>query len=167
MTRGTEVTVNAFYKHSRIKQYLKEGRALRIKTVVNSPTDLGVQRRLHNLAELVEKAKGANRRLLELQRAGQGCAMKTALWERISPPSPEEGQRTGALRFGDQGAMALAGALCVALNTVVGFTNKSLRAFVSELLAGPYSTSQMTYDLRAPTASKAWSSASNTPTATP
>jgi hypothetical protein len=148
VTRGTEVTVNAFYKHSRIKQYLKEGRALRIETVVNSPTDLGVQRRLHNLAELVEKAKGANRRLLELQRAGQGCAIETALWERISQPSREEGQRTGALRFGDQRAMALAGALCVALNTVVGFTNKSLRALVSQLLGGPYSTSQMTYDLR-------------------
>ena len=148
VTRGTEVTVNAFYKHSRIKQYLKEGRALRIETVVNSPTDLGVQRRLHNLAELVDKARGANRRLLELQRAGQGCAIETALWERISQPSLEEGQRTGALRFGDQRAMALAGALCVALNTVVGFTNKSLRALVSQLLGGPYSTSQMTYDLR-------------------
>jgi hypothetical protein len=36
----------------------------------------------------------------------------------------------------------------VALNTVVGFTNKSLRALVSQLLEGPYSTSQMTYDLR-------------------
>jgi len=148
VTRGTEVTINAFYKHSRIKQYLKEGRALRIETVVNSPTDLGVQRRLHNLAELVEKAKGANRRLLELQRAGQGCAIETALWERISQPSREEGQRTGALRFGDQRAMALAGALCVALNTVVGFTNKSLRALVSQLLDAPYSASQMTYDLR-------------------
>jgi hypothetical protein len=148
VTRGTDVVVNAFYKHSRIKQYLKEGRALRIETVVNSPTDLGVQRRLRNLAELVEKAKGANRRLLELQRAGQGCAIETALWERISQPSLEEGQRTGALRFGDQRAMALAGALCLALNTVVGFTNKSLRALVSQLLAGPYSSSQMTYDLR-------------------
>jgi hypothetical protein len=148
VTRGTDVTVNAFYRHSRIKQYLKEGRALRIETVVNSPTDFGVQRRIHNLAELVEKAKGANRRLLELQRAGQGCAIETALWERISQPSREEGQRTGALRFGDQRAMALAGALCVALNTVVGFTNKSLRALVSQLLEGPYSTSQMTYDLR-------------------
>ncbi len=44
--------------------------------------------------------------------------------------------------------MALAGALCVALNTVVGFTNKSLRALVSQLLGGPYSSAQMTYDLR-------------------
>ena len=148
VTRGTEVTVNAFYKHSRIKQYLKQGRALRVETVVNSPTDFDVPRRLIHLAELVEKARGANRRLLELQRAGQGCAIETALWERISQPSLEEGQRTGALRFGDQRAMALAGALCVALNTVVGFTNKSLRALVSQLLDGPFSSAQMTYDLR-------------------
>src|SRR6266545_7975693 len=39
VTRGVDVTVNCFYKHSRIKQYLKEGRALRIETVINSPTD--------------------------------------------------------------------------------------------------------------------------------
>ena len=44
--------------------------------------------------------------------------------------------------------MALAGALCVALNTVVGFTKKSLLALVSELLGGLFSSSQMTYDLR-------------------
>ena len=43
---GTEVNVNAFYRHSRIKQYLKDGRALRIETVVNDPGDLGCLRRL-------------------------------------------------------------------------------------------------------------------------
>src|SRR6266545_3937464 len=41
VTRGTDVIVNVFYRHSRIKEYLKEGRALRIETVVNSPGDLG------------------------------------------------------------------------------------------------------------------------------
>ncbi|MBX9639795.1 MAG: hypothetical protein K2X97_08725 [Mycobacteriaceae bacterium] len=35
LTYGTEVNVNAFYRHSRIKQYLKDGRALRIETVIN------------------------------------------------------------------------------------------------------------------------------------
>ena len=148
VTRGTDVTINAFYKHSRIKEYLKEGRALRIETVVNSPTDLGVQRRLINLAELVDKARHANRRLLECQRAGQGCAIETALWERISHPSLQEGQRTGALRFGDPRAMALTGALCIGLLSVVGFTNKTLRGLVSQLLDGPYTRNQMTYDLR-------------------
>jgi hypothetical protein len=38
VTRGVEVTVNVFSKHSRIKQCLKEGRALRVETVINSPT---------------------------------------------------------------------------------------------------------------------------------
>jgi hypothetical protein len=32
--------LNAFVKHFRIKQYLKDGRALRIETVVNDPYDL-------------------------------------------------------------------------------------------------------------------------------
>ena len=62
ITRGTEVTVNAFYKHSRIKQYLKDGRALRVETVVNAPGDLGCQRRLHNLDELQARARAINAR---------------------------------------------------------------------------------------------------------
>ena len=150
VTRGTEVAVNVFYQHSRIKQYLKEGRALRIETVVNSPTDLGCQRRLRNLDQLQAEARAANRRLFTIQRVGQGCAIQTATFERISQPSVEEGQPTGALRFGDPRVMALAGALCILLNTVVGFTNRSLRAQVSGLLGGgsTYTAAQMTYDLR-------------------
>jgi hypothetical protein len=148
VTRGVEVAVNVFYQHSRIKQYLKEGRALRIETVVNSPNDLGCQRRLRNLDQLQAKARAANHRLLTIQRVGQGCAIQTATFERISQPSVEEGQQTGALRFGDPRVMALAGALCILLNTVVGFTNRSLRAQVSGQLGGAYTSAQMTYDLR-------------------
>ena len=43
--------------------------------------------------------------------------------------------------------MALAGALCIALNNVVGFTNRSLRAQVSQLLGETYTRNQMSYDL--------------------
>ena len=42
--------------------------------------------------------------------------------------------------------MALVGALCFALNAV-GFTHRSLRAHVSQLLGAPYNTNQMSYDL--------------------
>src|SRR4029450_9193326 len=100
------------YKHSRIKQYLKEGRALRVETVVNSPTDLGCQRRLRNLDQLQAEARAANRRLLTIQRVGQGCAIETALLARISQPSLQEGQRTGALRFGDPRVGAAPCACC-------------------------------------------------------
>ena len=37
---ATGVTLNIFYKHSRIKQYMKDGRALRIETVINDAYDL-------------------------------------------------------------------------------------------------------------------------------
>lgn len=146
--RGTEVSMDFRYQHSRVKQYLKEGRAFRIETVINKPSDIGVRSRLEHLPELVEKARGVNRRLLEIERAGQGCAIGSALFERIHQPFVREGQRTGALRFGDQRAMALAGALCLMVHAVTGFTNASLRGLVAGLLGRDYSTNQMSYDLR-------------------
>ena len=54
---GTEVKMDFRYKHSRVKQYLKEGRALRIETVINKPSDIGVLARLEHLPELVAKAR--------------------------------------------------------------------------------------------------------------
>jgi hypothetical protein len=145
---GTEVQIDFSYKHSRVKQYLKQGRALRIETVINKPSDIGTLARLEHLPELVEKARQVNDRLLNIERAGQGCAVGSALFERIHQPHNCEGQRTGALRFGDQRAMALAGALCLVVHAVTGFTNKSLRGQVAGLLGSDYSRSQMTYDLR-------------------
>ena len=44
--------------------------------------------------------------------------------------------------------MALAGALCAIVHTITGFTNRSLRARVATLLGEPYSSNQMSYDLR-------------------
>jgi hypothetical protein len=60
-----------FYKHSRIKQYLKDGQAMRIETVVNSPRDLGCLARLPHLGELQAKARAANRLLVPLTAANQ------------------------------------------------------------------------------------------------
>ncbi len=131
-----------------LERNLKEGRALRIETVINDPRDLDVARRLQHLPELEAKARQVNHRLLMIERAGQDCAIETALFERISQPYAREGQRTGALRFGDPRVMALAGALGVMVHVVSGFTNKSLRSLVAGLLGADYTANQMTYDLR-------------------
>jgi hypothetical protein len=145
---GTQVQLEFRYKHSRVKQYLKEGRALRIETVINKPSDVGCLARLHNLPAIVAKGREVNDRLLTVERAGQGCAIGSALFERIHQPYIREGQRTGALRFGDPRAMALTGALCCFVHAIAGFTNHSLRGLVAGLLGRDYSRSQMTYDLR-------------------
>jgi hypothetical protein len=144
---GVEVKMDFAYKHSRVKQYLKEGRAFRIETVINKPRDIGCNARLEHLPELIARCRQVNRRLLEQERAAQGCAIGDDVFDRLHQPLTE-GQRTGAFRFGDTRAMALCGALCVVANTVTGFTNKSLRGLVAGLLGTDYSANQMTYDLR-------------------
>ena len=148
VSRGTDVRVDFRYKHSRIKQYLKGGRALRVETVINKTADLSVKARLEHLPELIDKARAVNQRLLMIERAGQSCAIGSALFERIHQPYHDEGHRAGALRFGDSRVMALVGALCCVLPAVTGFTNKSLRGLVAGLLGPDYSTSKMSYDLR-------------------
>jgi hypothetical protein len=148
VTHDTQVSVNAYFKHSRVKQYLKDGRALRVETVVNSPDDLGCKRRLVHLDELQAKARAINARLLDTERVGQGCVLASPAFERVALSSvTAEGRRAPALRFGDPRVMALLGALCLTLNAVVGFTNRSLRAQVNHLLGEDYTRNQMSYDL--------------------
>jgi hypothetical protein len=143
------VVLNLFYKHSRIKQYLKDGKAMRIETVINAPRDFRCNARLPNLEALQAKARAANHRILEAERAGQGTVLASPAFERIAHPSADaDGRRTPALRFGDPRVMALAGALCTTLFAATGITNKSLRALMTGLLHTPYTPGQMTYDLR-------------------
>jgi hypothetical protein len=142
------VTSSAFWRHSRVKQYLKDGRALRVETVVNSPDDLGCARRLHNLPELQARARAINGRLLETERAGQGCVFDSPAFARISQPTlTEDGRRAPGLRFGDPRVMALAGALASTVCAVTGITNKSLRALMTGLLGTAYTMNQASYDL--------------------
>jgi hypothetical protein len=142
------VTLNVFYKNSRLKQYLKEGIALRIETVVNQPRDLGCNRMLANLPELQAKARAINARLLHTETAGQGTALVSPVIERITRPTlTGEGRKAPALRFGDLRVQALAGATAAMLFTVTGITNRSLRALMTGLLHRPYSMNQASYDL--------------------
>jgi hypothetical protein len=142
------VTVNVFYKHSRAKQYLKDGRAMRIETVVNDTTDLGVLRRLEHFDELSAKARAINTRILHAERVGQGTVLASPAFERIAHPSVEDGRRAPALRFGDPRVQALAGALATTVYAATGITNRSLRALMPALLAADtYTASQASYDL--------------------
>src|SRR6266851_2186234 len=111
------VTLNVSCKNSRVKQYLKDGVALRIETVVNSPDDLGCRRMLSNLPELQAKARAINDRLLHTETAGKGMVLVSPVIERITRP------------------------------TVTGITNRSLRALMTGLLHRPYSMNQASYDL--------------------
>ena len=97
INRDTDLTMNVFFKHSRAKQYLKDGRAMRIETVINSPTDLDCQRRLTNLAELQTKGRAINRRVLDTERVGQVCVLASPAFERVAVPTlTADGRRAPA-----------------------------------------------------------------------
>ena len=135
---GSEVRLDFAYKHSRVKQYLKDGRALRIEAVINKPSDLDVLARLQHLPELIEKARQVNQRLLIIERAGQSCAIGTALFERIHQPytrgpTNRSPPLRGSTRHGS-GRRTLN-----PLHAVTGFSNKSLRGHVAGQLGHKYS----------------------------
>jgi hypothetical protein len=142
------VTLNVFYRHSRLKQYLKDGVALRIETVVNDPKDLRCNRLLANLPQLQDKSRAINDRLLDTETVGQGTALVSPVIERITKPTvTDDGRKAPALRFGDLRVQALAGAIANMLMAVTGITNKTLRGLMTGLLHRPYSMNQASYDL--------------------
>ena len=74
ITEGVTPSLHIDYKRSRIKQYHKEGRALRTETTINDPHDFDIGKRLSNLPALRRIGFQANRRLLHVQRISQDCA---------------------------------------------------------------------------------------------
>jgi hypothetical protein len=73
------------------------------------------------LPELQRKAGDVNRRLLDHERVGQGGVLASPAFERIARPSPVDGRRAPALRFGDPRVQALAGALAATVYLIGGF----------------------------------------------
>jgi hypothetical protein len=120
------VTMNVFCEHSRLKQYLKDGTALPIETVISNPSGLRVNRRLENLPELQERSRAINAFLLQTETAGQDTVLVSPVIERITRPAlTGDGRKAPAPRSGDLRVQALAGAVAAMLLTVPGITNRT------------------------------------------
>jgi hypothetical protein len=151
ITRGVDPILSCYYKSSRIKQYFKEGRALRTETVICDTHDFGVGRRVcaKNWKALRDVGQSANRRLCDAEAQDAMPAPDVGTFERVTQPSTsEEGLYAPALRFGDSRVMAVLAALVGFCHLVDGFTNGQLVQRVAALLNAPYTTRQATYDLR-------------------
>ena len=109
ITEGVTPSLHVDYKHSRIKQYHKEGRALRTETTINDPRDFGIGKRLSNLPALRRIGFQANRRLLDVQRISQDCAVGEDAFHGVNEPVEVDGQRASGLRFADLTVQALFG----------------------------------------------------------
>src|SRR5262245_57015459 len=151
LTEGVTPSLHVDYKHSRIKQYHKEGRALRTETTINDTRDFGIGKRLCNLSALRRLGFSANRRLLDVQRISQDCAVGEGAFRRINDPVEVGGQRASGLRFADAAVQALLSALVVFRLLPRGFSSRDLREHLAPLLGeepGALTQGRMTYQLR-------------------
>jgi hypothetical protein len=84
ITEGVTPSLHVQYKSTRIKQYHKEGRALRTETTINDTRDFGIGKRLHNLPALRQVGFQAKRRLLNNQRIRYDCILAEETFQKIA-----------------------------------------------------------------------------------
>src|SRR3954466_15577096 len=152
ITEGVTPSLHVDYKHATIKQYHKEGRALRTETTINDTRDFRIGKRLTNLPALREIGLSANRRLLGAQRLSHNPIRAAEAFTAVHDPIiTDPGSRIPGLRLGDRRAHALLQAVLVFRLLPAGFANRNLRELLTDLLGrhpGQISAGQMTYDLR-------------------
>jgi hypothetical protein len=151
LTDGVIPSLHVEYKNTKIKQYHKEGRALRTETTINNTRDFRINKGLHNLPALRKIGFQANRRLLDVQRLSHDCLIGEDAFRRVNEPVVVDGQRASALRFADPLVQALFCALVVFRLLPRGFSNRELRDHWAPLIGKPSQSitpGQMTYHLR-------------------
>jgi hypothetical protein len=151
---GVIPSLHLDYKNTRIKQYHKEGRALRTETTINDTRDFQVGRGLGNLAQLRNIGFGANRRLLGVQSAARDTLASEAAFRHVHEPLvTPTGQKIAGLRFGDLRVQQLLQALIVLAVLPGDFRARQLRAILGQpgpppASAGLSTPGRTTYDLR-------------------
>ncbi len=151
ITQGVTPSLYVDYKKTRIKQYHKEGRALRTETTINDTRDFAIGKRLPNLPALRAVGFAANRRLLDVQTLSHDCQIGEDAFARVTQPQVVGDQRVAALPFADPRVQALLSVLVLYCLLPQGFANKDVRPHLAALrgLDPPAMTpGQMTYDLR-------------------
>jgi hypothetical protein len=134
ITEGVTPSLHVNYKSSRIKQYHKEGRALRTETTINNPNDFGQAKRLSNLPVLRQIGFQTNRRLLDVERISHDCAVGEVAFAQVNQPVVVGAQRASALRFADPRVQALLSVVVMFRLLPEGFANADLREYLARLL---------------------------------
>lgn len=152
ITAGVHPSLHVQYKRCHVKQYFKEGRALRTETTINDAHDFGLKRGLQHFDTLRRLGQRTNTRLLEVEQvAHAGGLSERDLADLVVPGTTTDGQPAPALKFGQPRVTALLQALCLFAVLPAGITSRRLRPLVAQLLGvadAQYTARQMGYDLR-------------------
>jgi hypothetical protein len=139
------------YKTNGIKQYFKEGRAVRTELTVQNPYDFGVGRTLENLSTLRDRGFETTRRVLDVQKTSHDFALGEETFQDLTNPKTVGDQRASALKFGDPVVFALLSVLVLFRFLPCGFRSRDLREHVASLLGedpSQWTQGRLTYQLR-------------------
>ena len=151
ITAGVLPSLYLDYKSTRLKQYFKEGQALRTETIVNNPADFRLGRRLVNLPAFKALGFAANRRLLDVPKARHDSILGDAVFQAVTSPCQVGQQRASALPYGNPVTLALFQVLLLFRLQPWGFRNHELREHFARLLGKDpqqCTQGQLTYQLR-------------------
>jgi hypothetical protein len=151
ITDGVIPSLHIDYKGTRIKQYHKEGQALRTETTINNPRDFYIGKSLRNLSALRKIGLEANRRVLQVETITHDALLAEETLQQLQRPRIVEGQRVAALRLADPTVQALWRAMLLFELLPAGFSNRQLRAHLAQLLGLPveqFTQGRMSYHLR-------------------
>jgi hypothetical protein len=151
LTEGVVPSLHVEYKKTKVKQYHKEGQALRTETTINDTYDFAIGRALRNLPALREIGFAANRRLVHVESLSHDCLIGEDRLRTVTAPVLVQDQRAAGLRFGDPRVHALMHALCLFALAPTGVRRRELREHVAQLQSrdpATYPAGAMTYDLR-------------------
>ena len=151
ITDGVIPSLHIDYKGTRIKQYHKEGQALRTETTINNARDFYIGKSIVNLPALRRIGFQANRRVFEVQTITQDSILAEETLQQLQRPRMVEGQRVSALRLADPTAQALWNAVLMYDLLPAGFSNRQLRTHLAQLLGQPeenLTQGRMSYHLR-------------------
>jgi len=151
LTDGVIPSLHIDYKGTRIKQYHKEGQALRTETTINNTRDFYIGKSIANLPALRKIGFQANRRVLQVQTITHDSILAEETLQQLQRPRMVEGQRVSALHIADPNVQALWNAVLMFDLLPAGFSNRQLRAHLAQLLGQPEETltqGRMSYHLR-------------------
>ena|ERR1022692_2137072 len=151
ITEGVVPSLHVYYKNTHLKQYHKEGQALRTETTINNTYDFGVGRRLKNLAALRQIGFAANRRVLQVEQLTHDCHIGAEAFDKLQQSAEVDGQHVSALPFGQPRVQALLTVLVLFCLQPEGFRNRQLRPLLAQWLGTSQtqiSPGRMSYDLR-------------------
>ena len=150
-TQQEDYCLKAWHKKTYIKQYNKQGAALRTETCTHDVREFGTKKGLKNLSYLLHCMDLCNQRLLRWQDTIDQTTVAAGFLEKLGQPTvPAQGQRVPGLRLDSQRLTWILAAVLQFAHLITGFRNRELRTYLQNrfgLSPDEYTAAQLRYDL--------------------